>query len=272
MNYKAYKVISSIVVSVVLLLGAGCVPWNYTVDLSGLTNGNAPVVDKAIRYPNWVTLTPDMQFKQLTLKNIDNSNELFNILKFSSTVHPVRLAIDSEHPKTIKQWQLELNAVAVINAGYFDENNDPTTRHVIDKKNYGPALTGNTGFAYTTNNKQWQIISTQTEVLTQAIWGVQAYPLLLNNNQIAFAKGSDNIAQRTVIALDNQNQVYFITTEYGMLSLNQLADLLKNQTGLALQTALNLDGGTSTGLAINIEALTYLEDSAPVPVVLYIQA
>ena len=47
--------------------------------------------------------------------------------------------------------------------------------------------------------------------------------------------------------MDRQGRLLFIVSPSQAFTLNELADLLQN-SDLSLQTALNLDGGSSTGI------------------------
>lgn len=261
-----------ILIAFILLLGAGCTNTSYTVDVSPIANGNVPVVNSGVMYPNWSIVADGVDFKQVIVK-INEVTELFNIVRFNSTEHDLQLAIDIEHPKTITQWQKQLQALTVINGNYFDEKYVPTTRVIIASKTHGPYLSGQTGMIYTTDKtrQHWTIDTASTATLNTAWFGLQSYPLLLQNSKVVFTAGSDNVAQRTIVAQDGNGYMYLITTEYGVLALNQLASVLASQLNLSLVAALNLDGGTSTGMAIQAKTITYEEDSAPVPVVLYIQ-
>lgn len=257
---------------ILVTLGAGCTENSYTIDVSPLANRNVPTVSTAILYPEWTTITAGAEIKQILI-TVNSARELFTIVRFSPSQHPMNIAVDRTHPKTITQWQETLNAAVVINGNYFDEKYAPTTRVVVKGETEGPYLSGNTGMVYTENSdaRQWVITKANKTDLNAAWLGIQSYPLLVNDSAVSFTTGSDDVAQRTIIAQDNQGKMYYITTEYGVLSLNQLANILATQLDLTLTQALNLDGGTSTGVAIHTTTVTYNEDSAPVPVVLYFQ-
>lgn len=55
------------------------------------------------------------------------------------------------------------------------------------------------------------------------------------------------LSPRTVIAMDTQGRLLFIVSPSAAFSIDEMADLLV-QSDLSLKTALNLDGGSSTGL------------------------
>ncbi len=254
------------------LLGLGCNDQTHTLDVSPVTQGNIPTVQTTVAYPNWTNVVTGVHIKQTTITH-NSAEELFTIVRFAPGDHPIKIAVDVDHPKTLANWQKQLHAIAMINGGYFDENYKPTTQVMVDGKRYGHFLSGHTAMAYTNTETDptWKITTADQIALDDAWLGIQSYPLLVDEANNIFTEGSDHVAQRTVLAQDQDGQIYFIVAEYGVLALNQLSTSLATQLNLPLEQALNLDGGPSTGIALQGDNITYLEDSAPVPVVLYIE-
>jgi len=56
--------------------------------------------------------------------------------------------------------------------------------------------------------------------------------------------------RRTIVAQDTQGRLLFIASPSSAFSLDELADILVS-SDLSLKTALNLDGGASTGMYVN---------------------
>ena len=82
---------------------------------------------------------------------------------------------------------------------------------------------------------------------------------------------STDTAQRTVVAVAADGLVYFIVSEYGGLTLTELSAALASLTDPNITAALNFDGGTSTGLAIDGATVSYLDDSLIVPSVVAVR-
>ena len=77
--------------------------------------------------------------------------------------------------------------------------------------------------------------------------------------------------RRTIVAMDKQGNLLFIVSPNDAFSLDEMADLLVS-SDLSIETALNLDGGASTGLAINIGKQQQVIDSiATLPIVIAVQ-
>lgn len=237
-----------------LLSLAGC-SSTWTVDLSNVNSVNNPVVQPTIQYPDWTVVDQGIDFKQVVV-----ADELFDIVRIDSDQAQLSIAVDEVEPKTVSDWQTTLGATVVINGSYFDEQYNLVTRTVVDGVTYGPLLSGTTG-SFTRRGQQWVIApgGDMTE------WGIQSYPLLLLDGVVQQVSTSLDTAQRSVIATDSNGNIYFIICEYGVLTLSELATTLNQLTDPTLVGALNLDGGTSTGLTIQSDTLQYVDDSLVVP-------
>ena len=131
---------------------------------------------------------------------------------------------------------------------------------------YGPLLSGQTG-SFTKHQGRW-IITNDANALGDI--AMQSYPILVLDGAAQVDTTSTDTAQRTVVALDQSGLVYLIICEYGVFTLTELSAALAELSDPTLVSALNLDGGTSTGLSIQSEAVRYLDDSLVVPSVVAI--
>lgn len=275
----------------VVLVGVGC---NVSFSggaadniHSGNTISSASSVTQPIQYPNWTTIKPGVDIKQ-ELVDVGVLEEKFTFVRIDPTQQSIVLALDTKKPQTVEEWQQRLHASVVLNAGYFDPAYQPTTRLVLYGESFGPLLSGTTGLFRSQTGTAWEIAPTNEVTSTSPTapqFSLQSYPLLLQHGQVAYTAGSDEPASRTVVAIDRSGLVYFIITEYGVLSLRQLAATLQKDISIPLQDALNLDGGTSSGMSIHGstqntaqnteqggvgEAVSYNNSSAVVPSVVYI--
>jgi uncharacterized protein YigE (DUF2233 family) len=101
---------------------------------------------------------------------------------------------------------------------------------------------------------------------------VQTFPILIRpgggvNEQV------DNIAAapRTAIAVDRAGRVITVVVPSPVFTLRDLAAFLAN-SDLELDAALNLDGGTSTGMWLSAgQTRVELDSLVPVPVVIAVE-
>jgi uncharacterized protein YigE (DUF2233 family) len=78
--------------------------------------------------------------------------------------------------------------------------------------------------------------------------------------------------RRSVVAMDKQGRLLFIVSPGQVFSLDQLADQLAS-SDLSIDVALNLDGGSSTGLYVNGGSPPVEIDSiARLPLVIIVKA
>lgn len=240
------------------------------VVLVGSSCTTTPLSNGEVKYSDWTEVIPGVELKQQVVA-LDTVEELFTIVRVDLTQRSLHVASNSAVPKTVADWQAELATPLVINGSYFSEDYQLLTRTITDQGSSGTVLSGPTGWAYASTKQPWTIerdLSVASETITA---GIQSYPVLVWDGQVYFTAGSKAVAQRTVLAQDYSGQWYVIVTEYGVLTLAQLADSLVQQLDLDLHVALNLDGGTSTGLSIVSPAVQYQVGSAVVPSVLYFE-
>ena len=161
-----------------------------------------------------------------------------------------------DHPRADDDALALAGTLAVLNAGYFTSDHRTVGWQATAGSTAGEVDDGLacTGFAWITTNGALRLTRRSDGTPTDAQWGIQAGPFLIDPG------GTDGInreggpsARRSVIALTTDGQPVLIAIA-DPLTLSATADLL-----LVLPTivplspcaaALNLDGGPSTTLAI----------------------
>ena len=73
--------------------------------------------------------------------------------------------------------------------------------------------------------------------------------LVMNGKRTQFTAAPAQ-SRRSMVAVDKNGKLLFISSPDDTFTLDQLADLLVS-SDLSISTALNLDGGASTGLFVN---------------------
>ncbi|MDP3970780.1 MAG: phosphodiester glycosidase family protein [bacterium] len=260
--------VSFIVVVCLVTIGSSCSTSQLDFDLT--TSG-----DKAVsktdnfKYKEWTQISEGVEFKQMQADAALGS-ELFSIVKFSPANNNLQIAVDTDNPLTVSEWRSKLGATVVINASFFDEEFNLTTQTIVEGKVNGPLLSGKTAKASTTDGKRWIIAATQDMAIKDYEYSIQSYPMLISNAVALVDDSSDDIAQRSVVAMDEDGLMYLIIAETGMVTLQDVDDLILEDLDIPVTTALNLDGGTSTGISILGADIVYENSSAVVPSVLYL--
>jgi hypothetical protein len=203
--------------------------------------------------------------------------EYLYILRLEPEYYQFDVAYHPE-PQTLEAWRVETDALVVVNGGYFRKENErylPDGLIIVKGEAIGSSYDAFGGMLVITNNGpelRWlaQTPYNPTEPLRGAL---QSFPLLVKpGGKIGFSKDlEDNQpARRTVIGQDKVGRILFILAPEGYFTLHQLSAYL-TASDLALDIALNLDGGPSSGLLLSnpreeISVYTLL------PVVITVQA
>lgn len=181
----------------------------------------------------------------------------------------------AENPKSIQQWQVSTQADMVINGGYFHPDFSASGMLMVDgekigERQFDPHRSG----LITIQQGKVDIVDLQVypEALSRDYDdALQSYPFFLKNGVEAITEDSKKLGRRTVLAIGEDGFVYVIVAPFGDLSLYQLMEELVNMP-VAFKHALNLDGGSSTGVSINSNNFVEeIHQEAQVPNVLLIR-
>jgi exopolysaccharide biosynthesis protein len=179
------------------------------------------------------------------------------LLRLEPAFYQVGLAYEAQSPRDLKSWQAETGALIVLNGGYFREEAGkliPTGLIVVEGQAQGQSYDSFAGMlAVTAEGPELRWLE-QTPYNPQEplLAGLQSFPLLVKpGGELGFpAEYEDHQrARRTVIGQDRAGRLLFLVADRGYFSLHQLS-LYLTDSDLALDIALNLDGGPSSGLLL----------------------
>ena len=203
----------------------------------------------------WYTAAPGVETRQENWKSLDGTgaSDLVTIVRFD--LHRVKLSVayQPDHPLSMQEWMQKEQPTALMNGGYFDGLDHATALVVSNGQTFGTSYQGFGGMLAVDAQGNVQLRSLHerpydaAENLTQA---TQSSPMLLLNGQRTQFNTDAKMSPRSVVALDKQGRLLLIASPGPAFTLSELADLLA-QSDLALVTALNLDGGSSTGLYVS---------------------
>jgi len=152
----------------------------------------------------------------------------------------------------VSGWAQQQGALLVVNGGYFTSENVAIGLTISGGVSYGVSYGDYAGmFAVTPADRvsvrwlrAWPY--DPAEGLRDA---VQGFPVLVRpGGEMGFPADSDDgsASRRTVVAQDRSGRILLLIAPRGFLSLRQMAVWLAG-SDLDVDTALNLDGGTSSG-------------------------
>ncbi|HEY0753988.1 MAG TPA: phosphodiester glycosidase family protein [Ktedonobacteraceae bacterium] len=206
--------------------------------------------------PNtWHTVAPGVEVRSETWNSPSTTgvSDLISIVRLNLHNVKISVAYQPDQPLSMQQWMQKEQATALINGGYFDGQDRATALVVSNGQAYGTSYQGFGGMLAVTSNGKVQLRSlhndpyNSSEALTEA---TQCTPMLLINGQRTRFNADTKASPRSVAALDKQGHLLFIVSPGVTFSLDDMATLLQ-KSDLNLLTALNLDGGSSTGLYVN---------------------
>lgn len=200
---------------------------------------------------SWQNLHPGLSYKKL-ISSYKNHNVSLHVLK----VNPQKLTLKpilSQTPQSVKTLAQNQKALAMLNANFFDTNHKTLGLVVQNKKTLHAFKKISWWSVFCIKNQTAQIIHSSDYQSGQCDQAIQAGPRLIVNGKISELK--EHVSLKSAVGINNQNEVFLIATE-NRVPITEFAKILKKPVekgGLALNQALNLDGGPSTQMYIKTE-------------------
>lgn len=222
----------------------------------------------------WIPVAQGIASRQLSVETI-GGRERLHLVRLDPQVR-LRVLYQPAHPRNVSQWAEVLpSAMVITNAGYFTPDNRATgliiSDGIAEGRSHGPYA----GMLAVHADGQTTLRWLQTwpyspnERLVQA---VQSFPVLVKpGGLMGFPTDADEgkRSRRTVVAQDNSGRLILLVSPGFYFSLHELAVWL-TESDLELDIAMNLDGGTSTGLWIK-DHESQIDSLVPIPAVIVIE-
>lgn len=224
---------------------------------------------------HWFQGSPGVEVRSEHWKSPGDNEDIVTIVRIDLHKVHLQVAYQPNQPLLMSEWMKQTNALAVINGGYFDSHNQPTALLISDGQTYGTSYSGFGGMLSVDNqgNVSLRSLSQQpydpdNEQLQQA---TQSSPMLMVNGKRTQFNANAASSRRSVVAIDTQGRLLLIASPNQAFSLDELADLLAS-SDLSIKTALNLDGGASTGLYVHSGSQQVVIDPlTPLPIVIVVK-
>jgi len=215
---------------------------------NGYAGSTSPPID------TWSQWTPGVEIRYEHWKSVGNNEDTVTIARFDLHHTHISVGYQPDQPLSLNNWMKQTNALAVIDGGFFDTRNRAVALLVSNGQSYGTSYSGFGGMLSVDNQDnvllrslREQPYDPENEQLEQA---TQASPMLMIAGQRTQFQADASARRWSVIAMDKQGRLLLIVSPSQAFSLDELADQLAS-SDLSLQTAMNLDGGASTGLYVN---------------------
>lgn len=182
---------------------------------------------------------------------LDEDESLY-LLRLEPEQFRFEIAYQPGAPKGLLEWQAETGALIVVNGGFFTEANEATGLTIINGQASGIGYADFGGMLAVTDagpEIHWLVERPYTpdEPLQYAL---QSFPMLIKpGGVLGYPDEDGSPARRTVIGMDGNGRFLIILSRRSSFTLHQLSAWLTT-SDLGLDVALNLDGGTSSGLIL----------------------
>jgi uncharacterized protein YigE (DUF2233 family) len=224
----------------------------------------------------WKKVANGVEVRNEDWKDAAGDDDTVTIVRFDTNKIKVSVGYQPGQPMAMNDWMQLEHPLALINGGYFDQHFNATALVVSNGKvsgesyiGFGGMLTVNSHGSLSLRSLHQQPYNPNTERLEQA---TQSAPMLMLDGKRTQFNADASQTRRSVVSMDKQGRLLFIVSPNPIFSLDELADQLV-ASDLSIETALNLDGGSSTGLYVNGGSSPVAIDSlAKLPLVIIVKA
>jgi uncharacterized protein YigE (DUF2233 family) len=223
----------------------------------------------------WLPVTSGIESRHLSVET-EGGRERLHMVRLEPPFR-LRVLYQPTHPRTVSQWaEILPSALIITNAGYFTPDNQATGLIISDGFAKGRSHGPYAGMLAVHADGQITLRWLQTWPYSpdeQLIQAVQSFPVLVKpGGLMGFPIDADEgqRSRRTVVAQDNSGRLILLASPGFYFSLHELAVWLA-ESDLDLDIAVNLDGGTSTGLWIK-DHESQINSLIPVPAVIAVES
>ena len=218
----------------------------------------------------WQAHQPGLELRTIRFFGDDGrQTEEMSLVRLDPALYEFKVAYHPGEPQTLRDWQTETGALLVVNGGFFTESFQATGLTVIDGQHSGSSYGDFAGmFAVIDNGPEVRWLGSRPYDFNEPLnYALQAFPMLVKpGGEVGYPDEDGDRARRTVLAQDDDGRVLFIISPWGSFTLHELSVWLAT-SDLNIDTALNLDGGTSSGLLLTQPELT-IPAFTPLPIVI----
>ncbi len=223
----------------------------------------------------WETLEGGFDLRSLDVQLLAGKERVtlarVDPLQYTLEVHYI-----PQGPMPISLWHVKAGGLLVVNAGYFTEEYYATGVIITHGYARGASYGDFAGMLAVRSDGESSVRWLRERPYDPAEpleFAVQCFPVLVKPGGVmGFPADADDgrAARRTVVAQDRRGRLLFLVAPRGYFSLHELAVWL-TVSDLDVDIALNLDGGTSTGMWIAGAPAAQIDSSREVPAVIIVK-
>lgn len=211
-----------------------------------------PIVTPIPIDTGWRSVAAGIEYRELRVTLEDRSDRL-RIARVDPAQVRLRVVYDPDSPRRVSEWLVSTKAQLVINGNYFDPQNRALGLIIADGARTGVVYEGFGGMLAvgdSTVKVRWNV-SEPYAASERLSYALQNFPMLVLPGGEANLQIDDNerLAPRSVVAQDRSGRIVFVVSPGLMFTLTSLGQWLA-ASDLDIDAALNLDGGTSSGMLL----------------------
>ena len=201
----------------------------------------------------WREIGPGIEFRHTSV-NVGEWVDWLVLLRVDPAQADVQVHYSPGQPQQVREWQILTGAEVVINAGFFNHENQATGLVISDGQVFGQTYRGFGGMFSVRDGALFLRWLAEEPFRAdgpdgQIMQAIQSFPMLARNGEVIDSIPDDGERnRRSFVGMDRAGRVVFGVTTAPVWSLTALAEYLIRQSDLALDSALNLDGGASSGV------------------------
>ena len=211
-----------------------------------------PTATSTPRDTGWQSIAPGVEYRELKIDQGDRSDRL-RIARIDPAQTRLHVLYDPDRSRRVSEWLSTSNALLAVNGNYFDPQNQALGLVVQDGQRRGGVVYEGFGGMFAVNGDaarvRWNVTDPYLgEPLTDAL---QNFPMLVLPGGSPNLEIDDNGRRslRTAVGQDRSGRIVFVVSPAPTFTLTEYGQWLA-ASDLDLDAALNLDGGTSSGLVL----------------------
>jgi uncharacterized protein YigE (DUF2233 family) len=211
-----------------------------------------PTATPMPRDTGWQSIAAGVEYREIKIEQGDRSDRL-RLARIDPAQTRLRVLYNPDRPRRVSEWLSESNALVALNGNFFDPQNHALGLVIQDGQRRDGVVYDGFGGMFAVNGDEvrvrWNVQEPyHDEPLTYAL---QNFPMLVLPGGAPNGDIDDNgrASLRTAVGQDRTGRIIFVMSPGSTFTLTEFSQWLA-ASDLDLNVALNLDGGTSSGLVL----------------------